>query len=253
MGTGLVESDVFVVSFVGFGGRGEDGVGEFPAPLDPGGEIDATDLLGVLILFPPRAFEVASDDAFDGNDSTLASDRHPPGEGLAGGGGVGEGLVGNAIGVGGDQVGLGEVLGFDPPEPKGSDFGQQGPFSGDGGGHDDIEGTDPVGGDDQEGIVAVGAAIGEGVGITDLAEPAAWEGQIGLEYGSSVFRTIMGIRRGVGAGGCLHLHRIGVYMPKCPSWGESGRIPVGADTRRRAEYGMVQSRASGRLQGVVLN
>ena len=59
-GGGLLEGDRHVVARVGFGGRGEDRSWKLLALLEAGGEADAADGAGRLVVFPAGAGDVAA-------------------------------------------------------------------------------------------------------------------------------------------------------------------------------------------------
>ena len=62
---GTLEVDVLVVAFGGFGGGREDRLGEAVRFGQSGRQVDPADLAGALVLVPPRATQVAADDALD--------------------------------------------------------------------------------------------------------------------------------------------------------------------------------------------
>lgn len=165
---GLVEGDVFVVcAAFGFGGGGEDGVRESLALGEPGRERHATDRTRVAVVAPARAFEIASDDALDGDDAAAETD-HASAVEVGARGGVGKGGCGDEVGIGREQVCAADAGVVDFSEPECGDFGQQDALARDGCGHDDIECGDAVGGDEQQGCVVFDGAWWEVIDIADL-------------------------------------------------------------------------------------
>ena len=139
----LVGGDVEVVTLVGLGGGGYDGVGELLVLAQAFGQWHAADgACSGGVLAPGGSGQVAAHYDFE---------LEGPGEQADGGHGVGHGLlpVGDDVGCGVEEVG--------------GDLVEDLSLAGDAPGQDDVEGGDAVGGDHDD------AAVGEGVGVAHLA------------------------------------------------------------------------------------
>ena len=147
----LGEGDVFVVAAgVDFCGRGEDGLGKAVGLAQAGGEGDAADGAGGLVVFPAGAGEVAAGYAFHG-EHLGAADEH----------GAAFELRREAGGRGRDEV-VGDEIGKEV-EPEKGELGEEAALAGDAGGEDVVEGGEAVGGDEEE------IVFGGGVDVADLA------------------------------------------------------------------------------------
>ena len=68
-----------MIAQVGLGRRGEDRRWQGVAVDQAGGQRDATDLAAGLVVEQPRAGQVATGDALDGEHVELLADNGPPG------------------------------------------------------------------------------------------------------------------------------------------------------------------------------
>lgn len=159
-----------------FGGGGEDGVWESGALGEARRQRDAADGAGGLVVLPAGAFEVASDDALDGDDAASACDHDAAGERFAGE--RAQGGVGNLRDFGREQVGAADAGALDEAEPEDGHVGEDAALGGQRRGKNDVEGGEAVGGDDEQ-TRGVGGGGGEVVDVADLAFAAIGEGQGG--------------------------------------------------------------------------
>ena len=117
---------------------------------------DAADGAALPVVLPARPGEVPARDALERDDPALLDEDGPAGE---------EPGVRGELRRESGGVGLEEVVPDEPlelPEPEGRELRQDRALAGDPGGEDDVEGGDPVRGDDEE-------AIPEVVDVPDLA------------------------------------------------------------------------------------
>jgi hypothetical protein len=163
-GHGL-EGDVFVVPVLGLGRRREDRFGKAIGLPEAGREPDSADVAGLAVLGPSGAREVSARDALEGHDFALAHDHRTAGEQRR----IRPEVLGKAVDVGFQQV----VLDVgEPAEPEVGELGQDLPLVGNARREDDVEGRDPVAGDEQDGVAQI-------IELADLAAPGeARRGQV---------------------------------------------------------------------------
>ena len=140
--------DGLVVTFGGLGGRGEDGLRKLRGLDEAGGQLVVEDGAGLLVLLESGGGEVAAHDGLDGEDGHLEAEHravHEVGavleEGAHGGVVVGHEVVREDFA---DEV-----------EPTQGDAGEKLALAGHAVGHDDIEGREAVGRDDEEVVAEI--------------------------------------------------------------------------------------------------
>ena len=181
----FVEADVLVVAGIRLG-RGREQRRFQPVAVPQSfGQIDAAHLAGVLVVLPAGAGQVATGDALDGQHPGLPAEHDSTVECFP----LGVAQAGDVGCIGGDEVVVddaGEVL-----EPKLRDLRQDHAFAGGSVGEHDVKRADPVRGDDQERVAAVGQL--HVVEVADLAAPFVGESEIRLhhEFRLHVFSVVV--------------------------------------------------------------
>ena len=141
------ERDILVVSGFRFGCRGEDRLVK-PRRLDQSaGKRNATNRLGLLVLFPPRAGQVAANDAFNGNHPSLFNQHGPSFEGLP----VRPFGKIHRVQIGRDKM----VRWVEHIEPESANLRQHAPLVGNSRGEHVIKGADAIGADHQQPVAQV--------------------------------------------------------------------------------------------------
>jgi len=144
---GAFERDVLVVAADGFGGRSENGFGQPIGLTKAGREFDAADGAIGLIFLPTGAGEIAARDAFDGKRMRFANDH-----------GASREFVQMLVEGGGKFGGGEDVVRHDVAkkiEPEERELREDAALVGDGSGHDDIEGGEAIGSDEEEAVAEI--------------------------------------------------------------------------------------------------
>lgn len=138
-----------------------------------------------MVFFEATAFEIAADDALDGDDASGFADDDAALVVVARFAG-GEDAGVERVGVGGEDVGLADAAGGDHGLPEEGELGEQAALAGDGRGHDDVEGADAIAGDDEESRAGAERGCGGGgewVDVADFAAAGAGEEEAGVGEG----------------------------------------------------------------------
>src|SRR3974390_3246828 len=144
---GTFEGNVFVVTADGFGGGSKDRFGQLVGFAKTSGKLDAADCAVRLIFLPSGAGEIAARDAFDGKRMRFANDH-----------GASREFVQMLVEGGGKFGGGEDVVRHDVAkkiEPEERELREDAALVGDGSGHDDIEGGEAIGSDEEEAVAEI--------------------------------------------------------------------------------------------------
>ena len=168
------DRDVLVVAGFGLGCRAENRRIELAAFDKAALKLFARQRAMLGVFLPRRAREIAADHAFDRKYRGAPAQHRASGERATMPAQRGH-FTDDLVGIGADHVMMDDA--FELLEPPRADLGQYRAFHRNGLGHYHVKSADPVGGQEQQAVIA------DGIDIANLAAPDPWKGQVAGKHG----------------------------------------------------------------------